>query len=199
MGRLLLLVLAAGAAWVLVNHVGLSSLDPRGAGARVEGGQLVRDAGDFEARFSMVGSLDDAYMLFGGQMTHQRNSLTHAVVAGLAIDHARLISASYPDFHLCKSPGAPQAQRYTEDLSLVAADRAARNTLEEALELFQSRLRGGGDRTCIRVIGAPLVLDSVRLAQHDEDITQEVAPAFDRSNFVLAKGVVIEDCAALLR
>lgn len=198
MGRLFVLALFACAAWFAVNHLGIS-LDPRGVGTSVEGRRVVRQAGQLEASFSMVGSLDDAYMLFGGNADRHPNSLTHAIVAGLPIRDARLISASYPDFHMCKSPGASQAKRLTEDLTFVAANRAARSGLEEAVRLFQQRLRGGGERTCIRVSGAPLELDAVRVEQNGEDITGQVQRAYARSNLVLAERVEVEDCRELLR
>jgi hypothetical protein len=198
MGRLLAFAVIMGASWLLVNHLGLS-IDPRGVGTRVEGREVVRDSGQLEARFSRVDSLEDTYMLFGGDAAQHRNSLSHAIIAGLPMRHARLIAASHPDFHLCKSPGAEQAQRLTENLSLVAADRAVRNALEEALGLYEDRLHGSGERTCIRLRGASLLLDSVRGRENGEDITAEVTPHFERSHFVLAERVKIEDCSALLR
>lgn len=198
MARLLVFTMIMAASWLLVNHLGLS-IDPRGVGTRMEGRQVVRDADQLEARFSRLGSLDDHYMLFGGDATQHHNSLSHATLAGLPIRHARLIAASYPDFHLCRSGGAEQAKRLTEGLSLVAANRGARNALEEALALYQERLHGSGERTCIRLRGADLLLDSVRVQESGEDITAQVAPHFERNHFVLAEGVQIEDCAALLR
>jgi len=200
MGRFMLgILVVAGLGLLLSNGVSTSWLDVRGVGTRVEGREVFRDASQIEARFSVTGSLDDTFMLFGGGIEKHRNSLTHATVAGLAIRHARLIAERYPNFHLCKSPGAPQAQRLTETLSFVAADRAARDTLGEALDLYEERLRGDGERTCIRVTGTPLSLESVRLKQNGEDITREVAPAFAENRLVLAKRVQIEDCRALLR
>jgi hypothetical protein len=197
-GRLLVFALLAGAVWLAANHVGIS-LDPRGVGTSVDGRQVVRDAGQLEATFSRFGTLDDAYMLFGGDANEHRNSLTHGIFAGLPIRHARLISARYPDFHMCKSPGAREAQSLTEDLTVVAANRAARSGLEEAIRLFHQRIRGDGERTCVRVSGAPLQLDSVRVKQNDEDITHQVKQAYARSNLVLAERIEVEDCQALLR
>jgi hypothetical protein len=199
MGRLLLSSLVLGGAWFLVNHVGIASLDPRGVGTRVDGREVVRDMGEAEARFSVVGSADAAYMLFGGQVAPRRHSVVHATVAGLPIQHARLIAASYPDFHLCKSPGAPQAQRFTENLSLLAANRGARDALAEALDLYHARIGGDGERTCIQVAGAPLDLESVRLRDGSRDFTDQVARALARERIVLAERVQILDCRELLR
>jgi len=200
MGQLVMFVLLVGGGlWLFDGCVGVGALDPRGVGTRVEGKAVVREAGQLEARFSMVGSLDESYMLFGGDATQHRNSFTHAIIAGLPIREARLIASRYPDFHLCKSPGARDAQRLTEDVSFVAADRAARSALVKAVDLFEDRLGSGGERTCIRITGAPLELDSVHIRQNGEDITRQVARAYAKMDLALARRVQIEDCRALLQ
>ncbi len=198
MRRALLFLLLLGSSLALLDTVGLSSLGPRGIGTRVDGSQVVRDAGPLEARFSRIGALDDTYMLFGGDMMRPRNSLTHAFLAGLPIDDARAIAADHPDFHLCKSAGAPRAQERTRSLNLVAADRAARSALEEAVDLYRERLQENGERTCIRVQGAPLNLESVHLEGGGADVTAEVTRAFGKAELVLAERVDLQDCAALL-
>lgn len=197
MGRLFLIAILACAAWFVTNHVDISI--GSGVGTTVQGRRVIREAGQLEASFSKYGSLDETYMLFGGNTDEHPNSLTHAIVAGLPMRHARAISASYPDFHRCASPGAAQAKSFVENLSVVAANRASRNTLDEAVRLFHERVRAGGERTCIRVSGAPLSLDSVRVKEADEEITQQVAQAYDRMNLVLAEEVELEDCLTLLR
>ncbi|MBW2271203.1 MAG: hypothetical protein JRH16_21845 [Deltaproteobacteria bacterium] len=198
MGRSLLFVAIVAGAWYALESAGLS-IDPRGVGTDLEGRRVVRDAGDIEAHFSLRGSVEGAYMLFGGDRTSQRNSLPHALIAGLPLRHARAIASQYPDFHMCKSPGAAQAQRLTESMNLVAADRATLNSLEAALELFEERLHGSGERTCIELSGVQLALDSVRVQQNGADLTGELGAAYEQSRFVLAKRVEIADCPTLLR
>lgn len=198
MGRLLVIALIAGVAWLATNHVGIS-FDPRGVGTSVDGRRVVRHAGQLEANFTKFGVLDDSFMLFGGNSDSPSNSLTHAIVSGLPIRYARTISAGYPNFHMCTSPGAARAQRLTEDLSLVAANRAARNGLQEAIRLFHRRVRENGERTCIRVSGAPLQIDSVHVKQNGENITHQVGRAYAGMNLVLAERVEIQDCRTLLR
>ncbi len=198
MRRALFFLLLLGGSLALLDTVGLSALDPRGVGTHLDGSQVVRDAGPLEARFSRAGALDDTYMLFGGDVMGPRNSLTHAFLAGLPIDDARAIALDYPDFHLCKSAGAPRAQERTRGLNLVAADRAARRALEEAVDLYKSRLEGSGERTCIHVQGAPLTLESVHVQEGGADVTAEVTRAFANADLVLAERVALQDCAALL-
>ncbi len=65
MGRFLFFILLVGTGWFLLNVIGVS-VDPRGVGTQINGREVIRDAGQLEARFSMVGSLHETYMLFGG-------------------------------------------------------------------------------------------------------------------------------------
>jgi hypothetical protein len=198
MGRFFFFILLVGTGWFLLNVIGVS-IDPRGVGTTVQGREVIRDAGQLEARFSVVGSLHESYMLFGGDSQQRRNSITHITAAGLPIFNARAIASVYPDFHMCKSPGAKQAMQHTQTLSFVAADRAALNTLIEAVDLFEERLGTGGERTCISVTGAPISLESVKVVENGADLTRDVAPALNKTKLVLAQSVQIQDCQSLLR
>ena len=198
MGRILFFILLVGTGWFLLNVIGVS-IDPRGVGTKIQGREVIRDADQLEARFSVVGSLHESYMLFGGDVQQRRNSITHATAAGLPIRNARSIASTYPDFHMCKSPGAKQAQQHTQSLSFVAADRAALNALVEAVDLFEERIGTGGERTCISVTGAPISLESVKVVENGADLTRDVAPAFNQTKLVLAQSVQIQDCQSLLR
>ena len=198
MGRFFFFILLVGTGWFVLNVIGIS-IDPRGVGTTIEGRNVILDADQLEARYSVVGSLHESYMLFGGDVQSRRNSITHATAAGLPILNARAISAVHPDFHMCKSPGAKQAMKHTKTLSFVAADRAALNTLVDAVDLFKERLQSGGERTCISVTGAPLSLESVKVVENGADITRDVAGAIKQTQLVLAQSVQIQDCQSLLR
>jgi hypothetical protein len=198
MGRIFFFILLVGTGWFLLNVIGVS-VDPRGVGTKIEGRHITLDADQLEARYSVVGSLHETYMLFGGDVQQRRNSIIHVTAAGLPIRNARSIASSYPDFHMCKSPGAKQAMHQTQTLSFVAADRAALSTLVEAVDLFEERLGTGGERTCISVTGAPISLESVVVVENGADLTRDVAPALNQSKLVLAQSVQIQDCQSLLR
>lgn len=196
-GLLFLAILGAGG-WLLLNHVGVAGLDPRGVGTVIDGNQVVKADGDVETRFTRAGSLEGTWMLFGGDTTRRRNQATDGSFAGLPLEHARAIAARHPDFHLCRSPGAADAKRHVQSVNVIAADSAAQRTLAEAVELFHERLGQGGERTCVSIHGAPLSLASARIKQNGEDITADLAPLFARSDLVLAEQVEIRDCRALL-
>lgn len=194
MGRLLVFVLVMAAAYLFVNR-----LDSSAPGLREDGRQVVLETAQLEARFSRVGDLSESFMLFGGSVDRATNSLTHATLSGLAMRHARLIHQSYPDFHRCKSPGAAQAQRLVETMSLIGATRSARNGLADAVDLYGERLRSGGEQTCLAISGQHLTLDSVHLKEDGRDLTREVVPAFRGTRFTLAESVELNDCESLLR
>lgn len=198
MGRLLLLLLlAAAGGWIYTNGIQLTP----GVATRVEGRKVVLDAGDLEVRYSRLGPVDETWMLFGGDATQRRNSPTHATLAGLPIISARAIARRHPDFHLCRSPGADDAKRLTESLAFVAENGAALAELREAHALFQERLHGGGERTCVSVRGAQILFDSARLGpdgQDGKDLSGQLGPFLSQAKLVLAEQVEIQDCQALL-
>jgi hypothetical protein len=200
MGRLVVVLLGIAAALVLLDVVSLRSLAPGGRlGTRVEGRSVVRDMKDFEVGFTRQEDLSEAYMVFGGDAKQRVNGFTHASVAALPIREARWIAQRHPDFHRCASPGAKLAKDRVEAMSFVAADGAARDALSEAVELHEDRLREDGDRTCFRVNGARLEIESIRVKHDGQDVTRRFAKPLARTDFYLAEHVELEDCAALLR
>ena len=190
------MLLAFGAAgYLLVNEVAL-----RGGGARIDGSRVVVETADLEATFTKTLPLEESYMVFGGNADRHPNLLTDAFLAGLPMRDARMIYHDYPDFHMCKSPGAKQAQRLVQDLSFVAVDRAARKGLSKAIDLHEERLGGGpeAERTCVTVRGSLLEFNSVKVRENGHDLTAEFGPRLAQSSFALAESVEIADCPSLL-
>ena len=206
MGRFIpVFLLLVALALISVNGVGFLAELPLslggGVGTKVEGHRVLRSADRIEARFTKLESLEESYMLFGGDATQRPNQISHASFAGLPTYQARAIASQYPDFYMCKSPGAKPAQERTEAMSMVATNRGAVRALQQALELFDERLRAGGERTCVRVNGAALSLDSVHFdtGEQLEDVTAKFQQMASQSRFVLAESVELEDCQTLLR
>ena len=194
MGRLLFFAFIAYLGWLLMGEVEMS-----GSGPRMDGRQLVVETEDLEFRFDRFGSLSESYMVFGGNNDQMKNSLTHATLAALPMSDARLIAQRYPDFHMCKSPGAKQAQRATKTMSVVGGGASARRNLIKVVDLHEQRIRSGGERTCVSLKGSPLELDSVRVKADGTDITGRVGPMYRRTSFFFADHVELADCKALLR
>jgi hypothetical protein len=187
-------LLLMGSTWWLVNR-----LDAAPQGVAVNGSQVVVQTDDVEATFRRLAPVSESYMIFGGNNDQQRNSMVHALVAGLPMPRARAIHASYPDFHRCASSGAAQAKQSIESMQMIGTTRAARNALIEAVDLHAERIRSGGDRTCLTFSGAELMLDSIHLRHDGQDVTREVGKLFGRSRFFLAETVELPDCVSLLR
>jgi hypothetical protein len=191
---LLFLILVAGGAYAFVNHVSLSS-----GNVRTEGRHTVVDADEIEVRFLRAGAASESLMVFGGTAERRRNSFTDATMSTLESYQARAISQRYPDFHKCASPGAAQAKRLIETTHFVAANGGIRRKLAKAVEEHDRRVGSGGDRMCVGVRGQELVLDSIRVKENGMDITQQFAPHFAGSQFLLAESVETPDCRTLLR
>ena len=189
------MLLAFGAAgYLLVGEIVMG-----GGGPRIEGSLVIVETADLEATFIRMEPVDEVYMVFGGNAQHHSNLLTDAFVAGLPVRDARMISYDYPDFHLCKSPGAKLAQRQTQDLSFVAADRTAKKRLRQTIDLHAERLGADGERTCVAVRGARIALESVKHRDSGHDLTAEFRTHLAQSSFILAESVEIADCEPLLR
>ena len=168
-----------------------------GSVARSAGSNVVLEARGFDVHFSRIGDLSEWFMLFGGN--HRGNdSLSHVWLSGIKIGDARALYRRYPDFHMCKSPGAGKAQALTKGMHLVAADPETRRALIDAVNLFEKRLRNKGERVCVGLTGKRLSLESVRDKPDGTDITRNFR-GFSRTSFYFAERVQVRDCGSLLR
>jgi hypothetical protein len=193
MNRVLVFIIFATAAYYLVDRIDASS------GPHIQGREVVVETRDMEVRFTRGAAFSEAYMVFGGTNAELRNNVSDALLATLAMRHASLIHQRYPDFHLCKSPGAAQAQRYIESMNFIGTTRSARRAVREAVDVHAERIRSGGERTCISIAGAALSFDSVSLKDDGRDVTGEFGPALQLNPYYLAEEAELVDCASLLR
>jgi hypothetical protein len=193
MGRFIVFAVLVAGGYYLWTHMGSG-----GPEVQMDGGQVVLDTGELEVRFLTLGSRSESFMVFGGHNKPMKNSFSHVTLAGLPIPDAQAINSRFPDFHMCKSPGAKQAQRLTETLQLIGADSSTRSALSEAVDLHDERIRKGGERTCVSVRGRELSIASVHVKEQAMDITSDVAPKFGNMPFYLADHAEILDCATLL-
>ena len=192
MNRVLAFIILATAAYYVIDWIDVS------AGLRVEGRQVVVETQDLEVRFTRGAAFSEAFMIFGGTNAGMRNSVSDALLSTLAMRHASLIHQRYPDFHLCKSPGAAQAKRYIEASNFIGTTRNARRAIREAVDVHAERIRGGGERTCILIAGAALSFDSVSLKEDGRDVTGDFGQALQLNPYYLAEKAELVDCAALL-
>jgi hypothetical protein len=190
----ILVALLAAAAYVVVNRVESNPLSPELTRREV----TVRSRHN-EVRFQRGLPLDDAYMIFGGNAAEQSGHFTNVLLSGLARRHVSVLSQRYPDFTQCRSPGAALAKQAIEDMALIARDGRTRNTLLEAVRLYEERLHGGGERTCVSLRGQHLHLSSARARSADVDLTDAVLRGHGQTDFVLVDEATIVPCSELTR
>ena len=160
MGKLLLLLMIAGAIYGAARHFGYVGSKPGAIELQGSGpGQvLVAGVEGSKVTFTVNGPAKETYMVFGGSAGG--SSFSHASFSGIELAAIRRIARRYPDFHRCNSPGAPEAKRMAEDVQVVA-DRATLATLSVAVKAAAARERAGGERLCATIEGQWLTLEQM--------------------------------------
>ena len=190
----ILVALLAAAAYVLANRVASNPLSPQ-----LTRHEVTVQSRHNEVRFQRGVPLDDAYMLFGGNAAEQGGHFINVLLSGLAQRHVSLISQRYPDFTQCRSPGAASAKQAVEHMALIGGDGRTRNTLLEALHLYEERLQGSGERTCVSLQGQRLHLTSARAVNADVDLTDAIRSGHSQVDFYLIDEAAIVPCSNLTR
>lgn len=160
-------------------------------GAKVTGEEVIVAAGQLDVHFSRVTPFEGTYMLFGGAENNHANAFTKITLCGLEQSKAKYIHSRFPDFYMCKSPGAPLAQKETCQLDIVPADSKVLRSLKKSLDLFNKSLNDDRDRVCIRLKGEKLKLTSVVVREMNEDITKELPPAVHKDYFLIESAKVL--------
>jgi hypothetical protein len=143
-----------------------------------------------DARFSQKRPLNGTYMLFGGGQLDHPDAVSSISLAGLHADDVRRIAARYPDFYMCKSPGASLAKKAVVDLDLIPADGRTQKALWATLDRFNENIQSGGDRVCVSIRGQELDLESVEIREAKEPITEH----YRNNNFFLVTSASMVDC-----
>lgn len=180
------------AALVVVVYFVLGALNDLGVHA--DGETVNLETRDLDVRFSVKGEIDGAYMIFGGASLSYPNAISKVTIAGLDLDDARRIHASYPDFHRCSSPGAREAMPLVYEMNLVPADASVFNTLKDALRRHEQSLKGDGARVCVRVTGSSLELVSVKVRERGADWTSRFE---DFEYYLITSAKVVDGETAL--
>ena len=175
---------------------GTGASEGTGAGSMVEpdracdvvelDGELVLEhEKDYTARYRVGEPYEKTLMLFGGEQVEKPNALSNAYIFGLDKVDALMLAKTYPDFYLCSSPGGQEASKFIISYDLVPATCEVYEQLVAALRQYSKNLAAGGDRTSLRLEGAPLQLESVIADATGEDVTDQIAD----QNFQLVTGV----------
>jgi len=156
---------------------GGSMLDPDHGCDRVEldGDFVLEHEQDYTARYRIGEPYTKTLMLFGGEQVEEANALSNAYIFGLDKVDALMLAQKYPDFYLCSSPGGMEASKYIVSYDLVPATCEVYDQLVAALRQYTKNLAAGGDRTSLRLDGAPLQLESVIADATGADVTDEIS------------------------
>ena len=129
----------------------------------IEGDSVTVDAGDYDVKFEALREYQKTYMLFGGSYSKDKSSIHPIWLSGLGIVDAKNISARYPDFHRCESPGAALAQPKTKSLNLIPADKQTLYELRRSIKEYKDNLGEDGDRVCVSLVGKTLLMKSAKV------------------------------------
>jgi hypothetical protein len=151
----------------------------------VNGSDVVEKEKDFTAHYRAGAAYIKTVMLFGGERVEEDNKLSNAYIFALDQADAQMLAVKYPDFYLCTSPGGKEAQKYIIPYDLVPATCDVYKQLLAAFAEFHKNDRAGGDRTSLRLEGAPLVLESVTANSTGQDVKNQVT----NQNFQLVTAV----------
>jgi hypothetical protein len=141
----------------------------------VDGNAVVEQLPNFTARFQLGASYDRTVMLFGGMPVGQADAPSRAYIFGLDKVDAQRIAEKYPDFYLCSSIGGQEAAAYITVYDIIPANCQVYQQLVAALRVFNFNDSTGGDRTSLRLEGAPLTVTSVTDDASGKDVSEQVA------------------------
>ena len=167
-------------------------------GPNVTEDRVVVEAGQLDVHFKRGGrTFSNTYMIFGGMEMNHSNAFCKITLAGLDIRTARTIAAQYPDFYMCKSPGARLAQRAVQDFEIVPADSKVLKALKKSISMHKKSIEQGGDQVCVKLEGEVLRLTSVIARELNEDITSQLPPQVHRDYYLVTSAKVINGKEAL--
>ena len=140
----------------------------------VDGDLVIERETDFTARYRAGDPYEKTVMLFGGESVEDQNALSNAYIFGLDKVDAVMLAQQYPDFYLCSSEGGMAASEFILSYDLIPASCEIFDQIVEALRVYHRNVASGGDRTSLRLEGAPLQLESVTDNGSRADVTDQV-------------------------
>jgi hypothetical protein len=159
--------------------------------------EVIVKTSNLDVYFSRLRPFKNTYIIFGGMEQTRGDAFSRISLSGLPIRAARSIYASYPDFHLCKSAGAPLAQSSVVDLDIVPASSGVLKTLRKTLAQHKASIYEGGDRVCIELDGELLKLTSAIVREVGENIIGVMPPQVHHDYFFVESAKLIDAEEAL--
>jgi hypothetical protein len=163
----------------------------------IEGKEVLVATDGLDVKFVRVKPFSNSYLLFGGAALQHRDAFTKITLAGIELKTARYLYARFPDFHLCKSAGAPLAKREVRSLDIVPADGKILKILRKALAAHDKSLEGDGKRPCVMIKGDVLRFKSCVVRANGQNITGELPPQVHRDYYLVTEAKILDSEAAL--
>ena len=155
------------------------------SGPTVTADEVIVKTDKMDVHFSRVEPFAKTYIIFSGIEINQSGAFSKVALSGLDIYTARSIYSRYPDFHMCKSPGAPLAQRAVRDLDIVQTNSKVLKNLRKTLDKHRASIQQDGERVCVKLEGEVLKLTSAIVRELNQDITNQLPPQVHHDYFFL--------------
>jgi hypothetical protein len=165
--------------------------------AFTEDNELYVEAADVDAYFELHEEFSETYMLFGANRETHETAFNEFRLFVISMADLRPIYRAYPDFYMCKSPGAPKAQKAMQPMNIIAADSSVLEALNEAVSEFNNSPGKGIDRVAVYLEGVRLEMTAAIARKADKDILGRL-PQQSRSNYILVEYAEMVDVQAAL-
>ena len=195
MRKLFICIVLILAAVVIVR--GYLQRSAKEAVAFTEDNELYVEAGDFDVYFESHEKFSETYMLWGAKRETHKAAFNEFFLDGISMADLRPIYRVYPNFYMCKSPGAPRAQKAMQPMNIIAADSSVLKALNEAVSEFNNSPGEGIDRVALYLEGVKLEMTAAIFRKADEDILDRL-PHQARSNYFLVEYAEMVDAQAAL-
>jgi hypothetical protein len=165
--------------------------------AFTEDNELYVEAGDVDAYFELLDEFSETYVLWIAKRETHEAAFNEFFLDGISMADLRPIYRAYPDFFMCKSPGAPRAQKAMQPMNIIAADSSVLEALNAAVSEFNNSPGEGIDRVAVYLEGVRLEMTAAIVRKADKDILDRL-PQQSRSNYFLVEYAEMVDAQAAL-
>jgi len=165
--------------------------------AFTEDNELYVEAADVDAYFELHEEFSETYMLWIAKRETHETAFNEFFLDGISMADLRPVYRAYPDFYMCKSPGAPRAQKAMQPMNIIAADSSVLEALNEAVSEFNNSRGKGIDRVTVYLEGVKLEMTAAIARKAGQDILNRL-PQQQRSDYFLVEYAEIVDAQAAL-
>lgn len=168
------------------------------SGPAVNGKEVLVSTSSMDVKFIKVRPFSNSYLLFGGTALNHSDAFYKISLAGIELKTAKYLYARFPDFQMCKSAGAPLAQREVRQIDIVPADNKVFKILKKALAEHKKSLEPNDDRKAIVMIkGDLLQFKSAVIRDNGMDITRELPPQVHKDYYLVTEAELLDPKTAL--